>query len=283
MPGIGAVPGMQGMLTEPMVCRPIHGLSTPWCFIALVAFVGFPFVSNCRPPEPSTPPTTDDNVIGWALGSGQLASETPLGGSIVPVLSGQPPPPPVPSTERPCQEIVSFVPAPPPDPSLYALVKGRLKRLATYNAAPADIAGADMVPHVTHLLAFAKRSAPPFELLVAILPPDKQKQELRLVTIKEGAITAAYPPDRRSFASPKAFFETYEAPRCQPGGKNCLVLSRVKDHIGGGEVTYIELEPARNKPRTTFMDLGGIGVVDAVWAPGSDRKMLVTVPCEKKN
>lgn len=273
------------MLAKPMAYHPAYRLSALASSAMLVAFVGF-CCPGCGRPEPAraapASSATDDDVIGWALGSEQRTSQPAPGERFLVLMSaGQTVPPQGPPAGQACYRATSFLQAPVPDMGLYVVIERQLQRLATPNARPALLTGADKVPNVTRLLAFARRRAPPLELLVAVQPPGEQREELRLVTIEAGAIKEALPAsDRRIFANPKAFFKNYDAPRCQPGGQSCLVLSRVRDPAGGGEATYLDQEPVRNEAPKKFMEFGKTAVADVAWAPGDGQRIWLLMPCE---
>lgn len=261
------------------VCRP----SVPVIFAAFVTFVGLsctPYSPSSPPPPLPAPPTTDAEIIGWAIGPEQRSAPPPSSGySILPLSPGQAPAESVLPSALPCYPITSFVPAPAPELGFFVVVGGKINRLTTTNEAPVPLEGGDQVPPVTRLLAFAKHPVDTRELLVAVQRAGVSKDELWLVRLEEGKIKAArQASDRRAFASKDAFFKHYNAPHCRDRDEHCLVLNPVRGPNGKIESLVIDEERKRDKPPVEYQKVG-IPMADATWS-ADGKRIWVLVPCE---
>jgi hypothetical protein len=213
------------------------------------------------------------SVIGWAVGPGHLGTEPPSGAYYILAASAEAAEGVEAPVERKCFKATSFLPAPTPDTRIFVLLGGNLHALATRNSAPEPLTGGTSGLFITRLLAFSR---PPsaLSLLVSATRSGAQKEQIWLLTPGEKTITADRElVDDRAFVSQEAFFKAYDAPRCQPGGTHCLVLS------SDGASSYVDVESVRGKKPEGLKKLGNLAIADAAYAPGDGKTIYLLLPC----
>ncbi len=153
----------------------------------------------------------------------------------------------------------------------------KLHAFATRNADPALLTqGAPPAATLTRLLAFAKKK-PPLTLLVAARPAGAQSEQIWALTLNGNAVTAAAElTDKQAFASQDAFFGQYDAPRCKPGGKDCVILSS----DGASSFLDVAARTRGTRPRT-LRPLPRVAL-DASWASADGNEIYLLVPCSPK-
>jgi hypothetical protein len=68
------------------------------------------------------------------------------------------------------------------------------------------------------------------------------------------------------------FFAKYQSPRCEPGGKQCLLLS------DDGVHQYVDAEPTRGAGPKPLRRLDVKGARDVAWKSDGDIYLVMTCP-----
>ncbi|MFO0759869.1 MAG: hypothetical protein U0359_25515 [Byssovorax sp.] len=235
---------------------------------ALVAALTLPACGASAPP----PPTTPINIIEWATGPEHLALTPGSSGTAILVLSANPSAGTAPPAAPKCYLMTTILPGPAADPRIFAVIGGKLHVFPSRNDDPVPLTGGNPSLTLTRLLAFAK-ATPPLTLLVAARPTGAQGEQVWALTINGDAITAsAEVTSKQAFANQESFFRQYNAPRCKPGGKECLVLS------SDGESSFLDVESVRGDRPKTLRKLPGV-TIDASWASSDGNQIYLLVPC----
>lgn len=218
---------------------------------------------------------SSSDVIDWAAGPEHRGAEPrPLDRYLLVLGRGQPLAGAQP-VNRHCLQATSFLPAPIPDLRMFFLIRDQVHVASSPNQAPALLQGSDPSLRVTRLLAFARMTSP-LEVLVSARPDGASLDQIWLITVGGGVILGARrAPKDNPLLSERAFFASYDAPRCLPGGEQCLVPSF------DGQSSYLDLQPRRGEAPRTLQKLGDVVVTDAAWASGEGRNIYLLVPCSK--
>jgi hypothetical protein len=172
-----------------------------------------------------------------------------------------------------CVAATSMLPSPPPDTRIFLAVGGALHVVQRPGTSPEPLPGIDRSLRLTSLLAF-RAAASPLQLLAAALPEGAAEEELWSITVSDATVLgAARVTDDPAFAHAQAFFAGYNAPRCLPGGRRCLMLSR------DDQQTYVDIKPTRDARPQTVQELGGADIVDITWGPGEEATFYLLVGC----
>lgn len=212
----------------------------------------------------ATPPldtATQEQVVAWSLGTTHRMMEPSRAEMRLLVLPAAAAPTET-ALSQGCFDASAMLPAPPPDPLFYIITtdgqlavlhKGGRPEVVTL---PADL---PMGLRFARLLAFS--TAGPPRLLATVRIADGGTEEVWQLRLQGRVLVAATQVRRHpDFASAEAFFSAYQVPRCQAGGKRCLVLGESDGRF------FLDMEGHRGATREPLKVLGEREVRDASWA-----------------
>ena len=176
-----------------------------------------------------------------------------------------------------CGSLTSLLPVPAQN-KVFMVSDGALVATPAQPASPGKplpVTGATPGLRLTRLLAFATATSP-LTLLVVAIPSGKSAEEVWKLSVDLVGATflGAEHINPKNEAERNAVLAGHEAPRCLPGGNNCLIISR------GYDECFLDVEPRRGARRKQLQTLGDVDVRDARWGSSDGRSVYLLLGCK---
>src|SRR5262245_5730056 len=212
-------------------------------YLLSLLFLPLLTTAACSGPASNTPartsPPSAAELTDWAIGSDSRGDYPDTSDAfLILVPKGQTPNISARVTPT-CASMKSLLPAPSGSGSVYVVKDGELHivRASDPSPAPVKLTGADRALHLVRLLGF-RSQASPLEIIAVARPA--QVDEVWSITVSDTEpkiVRAEALADTRKPQSVAAFFATYDSPRCQHGGTQCLTVSNDKKQ------SYVDVRP----------------------------------------
>jgi hypothetical protein len=217
-------------------------------------------------------------LLQWALGTDTRGDPPATADAYLLLFSkGQPPASGTRLTPE-CAKISSILPDPRKDSQMLLVVDGALHILRPSESKPVPVAlelpppvrlGNDPALRLTRLLGVRVQSSS-LQILAAVSIKGESDPQVWALTFTDMAVVQAeLLPNERVPRTQEEFFATHRSPRCQPGGKDCLILSY------DGKQYHLDYEPKRGVKPQALQQLGSTAARDVAWKPGSESMYLV--------
>lgn len=154
----------------------------------------------------------------------------------------------------------SVLPAPDGE-RVFLAIDGVLHMVTTsgHDQAPRALPMSPAHVSIQQLLAFERGNEP---VILAVVQDQRTKRSwLWALRVQGNTVVGTQVDTFDDFASVARFLQRYQAPRCQSGDEQCLVVD------GYGGRTFVSLEKTRGAlPRVAISELSKAGVRDVAWA-----------------